>query len=177
MFDDFSAKPLALNKINQAYALVRTTRPDLTADGWRALATEYIAESSAEAPAARGVVAVQTDQGYIVGLFCYAACDDMRHGPTLRIENLIALDLFDQAGVMAALLDEIEALARRLQRRAVVAEQPACSRPDSESGRLVAAWFADSDDPAQGLLRLLSQPSAAAMSEETASEGVMSAGA
>lgn len=164
MIDGFSAKPLALNKINQAYALVRATRPDLTADGWRALATEYIAESPAEAPAARGVVAVQNHQGYIVGLFCYAACDDMRHGPTLRIVNLTALDLFDQAGVMAALLDEIEGLARRLQRRAVVAEQPACSRPGSESGRLVAAWFADSGDPAEGLLRLLPQPSAATMS-------------
>lgn len=164
MIDGFFAKPLALNKINQAYALVRTTRPDLTADGWRAMAMEYLAESPAEASAARGVVAVHNDQDYIVGLFCYAACDDMRHGPTLRIENLMALDLFDQAGVMAALLDEIEALAGRLQRRAVVAERPACSAPGSESGRLVAAWFADSDDPARGLLRLLPQPLAAAIS-------------
>lgn len=172
MIDGFSAKPLALNKINQAYALVRAARPDLTVDGWRAIASEYIEEPPIDGPAARGVFAVQNDQGYIIGLFCYAACDDMRHGPTLRIENLTALDLFDQAGVMAALLDEIEALARRLQRRAVVAEQPACSRTASESGRLVAAWFADSADPADGLLRLLSQPSAAAMSAD-----VMSAGA
>lgn len=157
MIDGFSAKPLALNKINQAYALVRAARPDLTVDGWRAMASEYIAEPAADGPAARGVVAVQNDQGYIVGLFCYVACDDMRHGPALRIENLTALDLFNQAGVTAALLGEIEALARGLRRRAVLAERPACSRPDSESGRLVAAWFADTENVSEGLLRLFDQ--------------------
>lgn len=159
MIDGFSAKPLALNKINQAYALVRAARPDMTVDGWRAMASEYIEEPPVDGPAGRGVVAVQNEQGYIVGLFCYVACDDMRHGPTLRIENLTALDLFDQVGVMAALLDEIEALARRTRRRAVLADQPACSRPDSESGRLVAAWFADTENVSEGLLRLFDQAS------------------
>lgn len=160
MIDGFSAKPLALNKINQAYALVRAARPDLTADDWRALATGYITEIPDAKAAARGVVAVHNDQGYIVGLFCYAACDDMRHGPALRIENLMALDLFNQAGATAALLDEIEALARCLRRRAVLAERPRCYSPDSEAGRLLAAWFSEAAD---GLLRLLDQPSEATL--------------
>ena len=155
MTDGFTAKPLALNKINQAYPLVRAARPDLTADGWRAVAAEYLAarQDAPETPC--GVVAVQNEQGYIVGLFCYAACDDMRHGVALQVENLTAIDLFNQAGVMETLLREVEKVARRLRCRAVLAARPTCSRPDSQSGRLVSACFWDAGDGRDGLLRLL----------------------
>lgn len=158
MTDCFIVKPLALNKINQAYALVRTVRPELTADGWRAVASGYLAEEPSAPAASRGVVAVQNDQGYIVGLFCYAVCDDMRHGATLRVENLTALDLFNEAGVMDALLREVDAVGRRLACRAVLADPPAGYSADSESGRRVARWFSDAADGRSGLLRLLEPP-------------------
>lgn len=161
MIDCFTIKPLALNKINQAYALVRTARPDLTADGWRAVARGYLAEEPSVPAPARGVVAVQNDQGYIVGLFCYAVCDDMRHGATLRVENLTALDLFNEAGVMEVLLREIDAVGRRLACRAVLADPPACCRADSDSSRRVAAWFAAAREGGGGLLRLLDDAPAA----------------
>lgn len=157
MTDGFTAKPLALNKINQAYPLVRAARPDLTADGWRAVATEYLAARQDAPESPRGVVAVQNEQGYIVGLFCYAACDDMQHGATLRVENLTAIDLFNQAGIMELLLREVERVARRLRCRAVLADPPACNRSDSESGRRVADWFRDVGVDGDGLLRLLGE--------------------
>lgn len=157
MMDGFTAKPLSLNKINQAYALVRTARPAVTADVWRDVATDFLSASAAESAAPRGVITVQNDQGYILGLFCYAACDHLRHGRALAVENLMALDLFDSVGAMGALLRAMEDLARRLGCAAVLAETPAHCRTGSDSCRLVSDWFCnapDSDSPTT-LVRLL----------------------
>lgn len=113
MTEGFTAKPLSFNKIDQAYAVVRTVRPDFSMEDWRALAGPCAARGPDDAAPRRGVVVVENAGGYIVGLFCYAACDHLHHEKALRIDPLIALDLFNVDEIMELLLREADSLARR----------------------------------------------------------------
>jgi hypothetical protein len=153
----YAAKPLTLQKINQAYALVRTADPRVTAEKWRADAARFVSPDESEEKSTRGVLTVQNDQGYILGLFCYAACDHLRHGRALKVENLIALDLFDSAGAIEILLQSMADLAQKSACTVIEAEPPVQWAGDSAVGRRLSAWFStpcDSDSEAR-LLRLI----------------------
>jgi hypothetical protein len=153
----YAAKPLTLQKVNQAYAVVRTADPRVTAEKWRADAARFLSPDESEEKSTRGVVTVQNDQGYILGLFCYAACDHLRHGRTLKVENLIALDLFDSVGAIDVLLRSMADLAQKSACTMIEANAPVQWTGDSAVGRRLSAWFStpcDSDSEPR-LLRLL----------------------
>lgn len=156
----YAAKPLTLQKINQAYALVRTADPRMTAEKWRDIAADFLAADDDDARSTRGVVTVQNDQGYILGLFCYAACDHLRHGRTLKVENLMAIDLFDTGAAIEVLLQSMTDLAQKSACTAIEVESPAQWNDNSPVKQRLSAWFAavpngDSEPRLRRLLRLL----------------------
>ncbi|KAA0592225.1 phage tail protein X [Azospirillum lipoferum] len=125
MDDGFIAKPLGRRQIDQAYPLVCAIAPGLGVDQWRAFAAALLDSATgsgsgkgtvegAGRPADRGIMTVQNAQGYMHGLFSYAAEPHLLHGRTLCVDNFVVLDLFDVAGVAEALLRAMEGLARQL---------------------------------------------------------------
>lgn len=125
MDDGFIAKPLGRRQIDQAYPLVCAIAPGLGVDQWRAFAAAVLDSATGGGkgggtaggngmPANRGIMTVQNAQGYMHGLFSYAAEPHLLHGRALCVDNFVVLDLFDVAGVAEALLRAMEGLARRL---------------------------------------------------------------
>lgn len=133
IMDAFTIKPLNFNQIDQAYALLRMTRPALAQDDWRALAAGRLAAPAPGQPAAQGVMTAQNNRGYIVGLFTYLACDHSRHGRILRIDHAVALDLFDHAGAWNVLLRSIASIAQSLECPVIEAVWPAGLAGPAES--------------------------------------------
>ncbi|PWC83423.1 hypothetical protein TSH100_20625 [Azospirillum sp. TSH100] len=120
MDDGFIAKPLGRRQIDQAYPLVCAIAPGLGVGQWRAFAAAVLdgatmgGSEKDGSPASRGIMTVQNAQGYLHGLFSYAAEPHLLHGRTLCVDNFVVLDLFDVAGVAEALLRAMEGVARRL---------------------------------------------------------------
>ncbi|WP_042442343.1 hypothetical protein [Azospirillum sp. B510] len=120
MDDGFIAKPLGRRQIDQAYPLVCAIAPGLGVDQWRAFAAALLGGATGSdagrdgVPAHKGIMTVQNAQGYLHGLFSYAAEPHLRHGRTLCVDNFVVLDLFDVAGIAETLLRAMEGLARRL---------------------------------------------------------------
>lgn len=143
MDDGFIAKPLGRRQIDQAYPLVCAIAPGLEVDQWRAFAAAVLdsatpsgkgggASGGSGRPADRGIMTVQNAQGYMHGLFSYAAEPHLLHGRTLCVDNFVVLDLFDVAGVAEALLRAMEGLARRLGCTAIHTTLPdRCIQRDS----------------------------------------------
>jgi hypothetical protein len=81
----------ALNseKIDQAYALVQLEAPEISLESWRDFAMSLISPS--EAPES-GILTVDDERGYLLGLVGYVIDRDLVHGRTLMAKNFIALD-------------------------------------------------------------------------------------
>lgn len=139
--EGFIAKPLAFHRINQAYPVVRAVRPGLGPDEWRRVAGRYATENVVNSPSGRGAVAVENPNGYIVGLFCYAACDHLRHKKSLSIEWFISLDLFNSSEIIEIMLQKISDLAHQMGCDEVLAVDPALGGGDSESWRILRRRF------------------------------------
>ena len=104
-------QPLKLEKIDQAYGLVRLTAPQISLEAWRDFARSLISPS--EAPES-GILTVEDDCGCIMGLVGYVIDRDLDHGRTLLAKNLNALDGTENINqeVAFALIKAMEDLAR-----------------------------------------------------------------
>ncbi len=114
---DLHVHRLSSVRIPQAYPLVQTVSPALTLDGWTAYAQPLVTPSAANTSVSKngpcsGILVVDNEQGYIVGLCTYRVQNDLFHGRTLHSDNLVALDLFNSRPVVTALAEAIESLAR-----------------------------------------------------------------
>ncbi|HEY0833176.1 MAG TPA: hypothetical protein VGE72_04620 [Azospirillum sp.] len=132
MDEGFTAKPLGLRQIDQAYPLVRTIAPDLEVERWRGFATALTGLSRASG-APGGIMTAQNERGYIHGLFSYSVRADLHYGQVLAVDNFIVLDLFNPAGAASVLLKAMEDVARAHHCAAIHTALPErCAGPPDE---------------------------------------------
>lgn len=119
----FTAKTLSADQAAQAFPLIQTIVPSISLEHW----SDFVRlVNRPQAPQARqaGIMTVQSERGYIHGLFCYTVGVDLRHGPVLSIENFVALDLVERELAVKALVNAMEKMAHRLDCRAIHVHLP-----------------------------------------------------
>ena len=136
MSDLFSLLPLGPRQIDQAYPIVQSILPDLDVSVWRDFAEQIAARPEEQA----GIITVQ-NQGYIHGLFSYAIEPHLIHERVLLIDNFFVLDLFNQRALAEALLDAVDALAKRLKCRAILTAVPRQPEDAANQGNWVLDRF------------------------------------
>ena len=103
---------LSPDSARTVFPLLREAVPGLTLAGWLRFARRV--GSPKQALRAGIVVVRRAPRPMPCGLFIWRRDDDLEHGAVLVAEHLVAIDLLDPAPVMAALVRELEALAKRL---------------------------------------------------------------
>ncbi|MCC6718734.1 MAG: hypothetical protein IT555_12690 [Acetobacteraceae bacterium] len=99
-------------QVGTVFPLVREAVPGLTLPTWLRFARRATAPRRA---GQSGIIVVRrAPRPMPCGLFIWHRDDDLSHGAVLVAEHLVAIDLLDPEPVMAALVRELEALARRL---------------------------------------------------------------
>ncbi len=110
MAGPYTVRPLAPERIAQAFPLVMVLDPGLTLDRWSNFAAAFV--RSLDSPEPREIITVQNEQSYIHGLASCRLRRDLRHDRVLEVENFVSLDLTGHKCAARALLEGMEALAR-----------------------------------------------------------------
>jgi hypothetical protein len=103
------SKSLVEEAIDRAYPTARAATPGLGVADWRRFAQGLIASE----PSDGGVLTVENRLGTIQGLCSYRFEPALGEGLVCSADNLVALDLIDNAPVLAALLRVLADIARR----------------------------------------------------------------
>ncbi len=112
-----SCHPLTPDQAATVFPLVREAIPGLELRAWLRFARRVSAPRRAER---EGIIVVVRQPRHLpCGLFVYRRETDLSRGPVLVAEHFVAVDLLDPAPVMHALVEELDALARRLGCRAI----------------------------------------------------------
>lgn len=106
----FFVQSLTENQLSQAYPLIQAVAPKLALQDWLAYGRSLCASNPARPG---GVAAAFGGDGYIYGVLSYWTEADLRHGPTLIVDNMVALDLIDRNGVIDALIGASDRIARQ----------------------------------------------------------------
>jgi hypothetical protein len=119
----FIVEPLPREQIRAVYPLIREAIPGLSLTAWLSFAQGAVG-GGRSAGSRRGaqagiIVARREGHGYPSGLFCYRVDPDPALGKVLVAEHFVAVDLLHPADVLAALVDELDALGKRLGCKAV----------------------------------------------------------
>lgn len=104
----FTIAPLTMERIDEAYPLVRMAHPELTAAAWQAEARARLRDG--------GIVVLLAPGGVIQAL---AGWTDQPGSPTLKIDLFVVFELSRRAPARQALRDGLQALAAGLGRQAV----------------------------------------------------------
>jgi len=108
MARQFIAKSLVPDAVDRTYALARNGAPSLSLEEWRNYARGLIRRGPAG-----GVLTVENLAGTVQGLCSYRIDPSPGQGAICSVEFLVALDLLSSETVTEALLQALEALARR----------------------------------------------------------------
>ncbi|MBT5751134.1 MAG: hypothetical protein HOI33_00325 [Rhodospirillaceae bacterium] len=104
----FAVRRLTLDRAAQAFPLIQSDFGDLTLEQWLGYVSHLLdVRNGGE----RGIACVESEQGYIHGLFVFRVLEDLRHGKTLGCEYLVAQDLIESGVVLSKLVDAMERLA------------------------------------------------------------------
>jgi hypothetical protein len=122
MIEPFLLRPLTRRHIEQAYALVRQQMPQVTEARWRAFARARIGAAGPRRDC--GIMTLQSQAGYILGLFVYSAWDDIEHGRTLGVAHIAVAELVGQASLARHLIDGMVVVARLNDCAAIDARLP-----------------------------------------------------
>jgi hypothetical protein len=122
MTDRLVAQLLDSSRADQAFPLAQAAT-GISLERWRAFVAAQSAKSDGPDGAA-GILLVQDERGYIVGLCSFHRVEDMQRGPSLAVDNLIAVDLLDGSRIAEFLLINLETLARSRGFRAVQINLP-----------------------------------------------------
>ena len=133
----FTVEPLSRNQIRAVYPLIREAIPGLSLTAWLRFA--QAATSPRRVANAGIIVARREHHDFPNGLFCYRVDPDPALGKILVAEHFVAVDLLHPADVLAALVDELDALGKRLGCKAV---RSIVHRPDVEGGLALAGHAA-----------------------------------
>ncbi len=109
MADPLVLRPLEREQIPQAFPLVRAILPDTSLSRWTVFARAYIHERSDRA--ARGITMAQNQAGYIAGIFTHELRDELAHGRTLSVGNLMVADFPGRERTVDHLIEGMHALA------------------------------------------------------------------
>jgi hypothetical protein len=114
---DFIIEVLSRDQIRSVYPLVREAVPTLDLSTWLRFARQL---TGSRRPGQCGIVAARREARlFPSGLFCYRVEDDLKLGKVLVADHFVAVDLLDPAAVLAALVDVLDSLAKRLGCQAV----------------------------------------------------------
>ena len=105
----FLTRPLERDQIAQAYALIQSADPSLSLDRWTRFAHKMLAQPRPSRHT--GIMTIQTEAGYMCGLFAFEIVDDLRLNRTLAIRNVFAISLVQPEAIIRALLESAESLA------------------------------------------------------------------
>ena len=132
---DFIIEVLSRDQIRSVYPLVREAFPTLDLAAWLRFARQL---TGPRRGGQCGIVAARREgRAFPCGLFCYRVEDDLKLGKVLIADHFVAVDLLDPASVLAALVEQLDGLAKRQGCRAVRSLVHG-GAPDVEGG-LVAA--------------------------------------
>lgn len=141
--EGFEAVPLDAKTAAQAFPLIQALHPDIDRAAWRRFTgriTGGMAKRATRGGGAGGGVALRGENGYLCGLFVYQVVEDLRHGRTLAVDHLVALDLIGAAKAEVALLAAAEAQAALLGCDSLQVRTP--QRRGAWASRMAAAGFA-----------------------------------
>lgn len=112
MSGHYAIRSLSLDRISQAFPLIHAAEMDLSLGQWVRYAKDHLQGMNVHGDGYRGIATIESDDGYIHGLFLYTVDNELKLGRSLRCEHVIALDLFHGEKVAASILDAIHALAK-----------------------------------------------------------------
>lgn len=107
-----TCEALPAARAGTVFPLLREAIPGLSLHAWRHFARRITAPSRASQSGI--IVARRAPRPMPCGLFIWRRDADLEHGTVLVAEHLVAVDLLDPEPVRAALVQELEALAKRL---------------------------------------------------------------
>ncbi|HSZ92435.1 MAG TPA: hypothetical protein VK822_24015 [Acetobacteraceae bacterium] len=114
---EFIIELLSREQIRAVYPLVREAVPTLDLPAWLRFARQL---TGPRRGGQCGIVAARREgREFPCGLFCYRVEDDLKLGKVLIADHFVAVDLLDPAAVLAALVEELDSLAKRLGCQAV----------------------------------------------------------
>ncbi len=108
----FTVKMLEASESRSVYPLIREVIPGLDLAAWLKFARHHT--SPRRVGHSGVVVARRAGRTFPCGLFCYRVDQDLERGRVLIAEHFVAVDLLDPSAVLAALVNELEALGNRL---------------------------------------------------------------
>ena len=114
---DIDIQMLAPDQVRSVFPLIRQAVPTLDLSAWLRFARPLIHPRRPELGGI--VVATRPPRPFPSGLFCYRQERDLTHGKILVAEHFVALDLLDPDHVLAALVNELDTLAKRFGCKAV----------------------------------------------------------
>lgn len=122
MPDRLVAQLLDSSRADQAFPVAQAAT-GVSLERWRAFVAAQTAKSDG-ADGVGGILMAQDERGYIVGLCSFHRVEDMQRGPSLAVDNLIAVDLLDGSRVAEFLLINLETVARSRGLQAVQINLP-----------------------------------------------------
>ena len=115
----FIAQALRPEQAAQAYPLLQSAFPALTLSRWTEFVRIQTRTDPKPADRAKGIMAIQSDRGYIHGLFSYSIAPDLQHGRVLLVDNFVAVGLVESDAAIRALRQAMEEVAARLDCRVI----------------------------------------------------------
>jgi hypothetical protein len=114
---DFEIEELTRDQIRSVYPLIREAVPTLDLPTWLRFARQL---AGPRRGSQGGIIAARrAGRVFPSGLFCYRVEDDLKLGKVLSADHFVAVDLLDPGAVLAALVEELDGLAKRLGCKAV----------------------------------------------------------
>ena len=114
---DFIIELLSRDQIRSVYPLIREAVATIDLTTWLRFARQLTGPRRRRAVRHRDGAA--RGRAFPCGLFCYRVEDDLKLGKVLTADHFVAVDLLDPGAVLAALVEELDVLAKRLGCQAV----------------------------------------------------------
>jgi hypothetical protein len=108
----FIVEPLSRDRIRAVFPLIREAIPGLSLSAWLRFAQG--ATGVRRGTQSGVIVARREGHDFPSGLFCYRVDPDPALGKVLVAEHFVAVDLLHPADILAALVEELDALGKRL---------------------------------------------------------------
>jgi hypothetical protein len=106
MADPLIPRPLSRDQVAQAFPLVQAILPGTSLARWTDFARRHTLERGE-----RGIMTVQNQTGYILGLFTHEVQDELSLGRALVANNIMVADFPGREQTLNALIDAMQMLA------------------------------------------------------------------